>query len=110
VLEYALKVDTTSRNWRFYVQAYNNDNTITADQLFVEADYISSYDDDTEYTIATVKSTNTVVARSSTTDWSQYIETGTITPATSGILRLRIKISYYDSDAEIFIDPKPYNP
>jgi len=100
---------STQKTWRYYVQNYSCGN-LSSTQIWLKLEYVDSFDDTSEYTITTVLSDESVVERTSNTDWSQYIEVPSITPATSSKVRIKCYVSIYDSDGRIYIDPKVENP
>lgn len=105
VFEHRFKVDTTSRNYRYYVQA--DALAITdADEFFIEAEYVDQYDASDEYHMTTVRSDETITARSGVTDWTQYIEVTGIQSAVAGWVTIRLYCGIYDADGSIYVDPK----
>jgi len=94
--------DTSSYTYRFYCQA--NALSTTAAEVFVKATYVDAYDDTSEYHYGTVKSTQTISARSGADDWSQYIEV-TVQLAVAGCVELEILTGFYDADGILYIDP-----
>jgi hypothetical protein len=101
IFEHEFEVSTGSQTYRYYVQA---EGVVTAEQLFIEAEYVSSYDDSSEYTITIVKSDEAITARDDATDWDQYIEV-TVNPAVASKLRIKCYCSYYHATNKIYIDP-----
>lgn len=102
VFTHEFEMDTTSRSYRYYVQA---EDGIAADELWLEAEYVSAYDDDSEYVIATQKSDEAITVRSGADDWSQYIEVTGIAPAVASKVRIKCYCSYYHATNAIYIDP-----
>jgi hypothetical protein len=110
IRDYAVEVfchefeaDTSSKSYRYYVQCVE---AVSADELWLECEYVNSYDDTTEYTITTVVSDETITARSGADDWDQYIEVTGIQPAVASKVRIRGMCAYYHATAVIYIDPK----
>lgn len=106
VFVHEFEVNTTSKNYRYYVQA---EGIVTADQLWIEVEYVSAYGGITKYVISKVDSDEAITARSGADDWSQYIEVTGIQPAAYGFSKVRIKCfcSYYHAVNKIYIDPNP---
>ena len=77
-------------------------NTLTADELYLEAMYLSSATDGTQ---TVIKSVQTVDPRSSASDWSQGLSV-TITPAQTGFVFFQIKLSKYESGALLYVWPE----
>lgn len=102
VFTHEFEVDTASKSYRYYVQA---EDGIAADELWLEAEYVSAYDDDSEYIIATQKSDEAITVRSGADDWSQYIEVTGIAPAVASKVRIKCYCSYYHATNAIYIDP-----
>jgi len=93
---------------KYYVQYHDDDgggNTLAATDIWLEAEYIDSYDDTSEYTITTTKSDETISARDNASDWDQYLEIDSITPATDSKIRIKCYVPFYHADDKIYIDP-----
>ena len=97
------EVDDTPKSYRYYVQA---EGAVAADELWIEVEYVSSYDDTSEYTITKAISTNSISARSGAGDWSQFLEVNNITPAVASKVRIKCYCRYYHATNKIYIDPQ----
>ena len=104
VFTHEFETDTTSKSYRYYVQC--KDLSLTADELWLEVEYVDSYDDTSEYTITKEVSDEACSLRSGVSDWSQYIEVTGVQPAVASKVRIRCFVAKYDSDGYIYIDPK----
>ena len=80
-----------------------NDTTAT-DDIYLQAEYVKSYDDTSEYTQAIATSTEIDILDAADADDWDYLEV-TVNPATESKVRLWLKISKYETD-DIFIDPQ----
>lgn len=112
VFRHEYVVDTTARTWRYYVQN-NNCGLLSATQLWMKLEYVSDYDDTSEYVMETIVSDETVANRANNNDWTQFIEVPNITPAVTGDDSPNVRITCYISKNcanEIYIDPKVVNP
>ena len=87
-----------SKTYRFYVQSTFG---LDADDLVLSAEYLDSAVDTGT---ATTESSNAVSARTSITDWSQYVEV-TVQPARDGWVRFNMSLFKYSSGGQVFIDP-----
>jgi hypothetical protein len=94
-------VASVSKTYTFKLQSTFS-GTLTADDIFLEAYYLSSATDGTQ---TLVKSTETVAPRSDSADWSQELSV-TVTPAQTGIVFFQIKLSKYESGAKLYIWPE----
>lgn len=101
LLDYSFAVDTTQRTYRVYVQ---RSSIAALAKLRLEALYVDSYDDDSEYHLATAYSDESVAERSGADDWSQYVEV-TVQPAVSSVVKIRLDVSWYDDTSYLYIDP-----
>ena len=103
IFEHEFQVDDTSKDYRYYVQSMG---ALTSDNLWIEVEYVAEYDDDSEYVMKTVSSSDSVSARSDQDDWSQYIEVTGIQPATASKVRIKCYCNYYHATNKVYIDPK----
>jgi hypothetical protein len=103
VFTHEFEVDDTPKNYRYYVQA---EGAVAADELWIELEYVSSYDDTSEYTITRVVSVEAISARSGADDWSQFLEINNITPAVASKVRIKCYCRYYHATNKIYIDPQ----
>jgi len=103
VFVHEFEATAESKNYRYYVQSQG---ALTADQIWLECEYVAAYDDSSEYVIKKVESDEAIAARSGTTDWSQYLEVTGIQPAVASKVRIRLKCRYYHATNKIFVDPK----
>ena len=102
-----INADAGSQTFKFWL--YNdtgvtlNDTTAT-DDIYLQAEYVKSYDDTTEYTMATATSAEIdILDAASASDWD-YLQV-TIVPAVESKVRLWLRISKYEAN-DIFIDPQ----
>lgn len=103
IFDHEFEVDDTTKSFRYYVQA---EGAVTADELYIELEYVSAYDDTSEYVNTKVVSTDSISARSGADDWSQYIEVNNITPAVASKVRIKLYCGYYHATNKIYIDPQ----
>lgn len=104
LFEHEFETDTISKSYRYYVQC--KDLSLTALELWLEVEYVDSYDDTSEYTITKEESDETCSLRSGVSDWTQYIEVTGIAPVTASKVRIRCFVAKYDADGLIYIDPE----
>ena len=97
------KVDDTSKNYRYYIQA---EGAVAASELWIEIEYVNSYNSTSRYMMGKVISGEAISVRSGPGDWSQYIEINNITPAVASKIRIRCYCSYYHATNKIYVDPK----
>jgi len=102
IFDHEFEATTDSRRYRYYVQA---EGAVAATELWIEVEYVSSFDDTTEYVIKKVTSDEGITIRGDETDWSQYIEVGGIKPAVGSTVRIKCYCSFYDATNKIYIDP-----
>lgn len=93
-----------SKDYRYYVQA---EGAVTAEQLFIECEYLSAYDDASEYVIKKVTSDEAITTRDDAGDWDQYIEVTGIQPVVASKVRITCYCTYYHATNKIYIDPLP---
>jgi hypothetical protein len=105
VFTHEFEVNTEPKTYRYYVQA---EGTVSADRLYLRAEYVSNYQSNARYDITNVVSDESITVRSGADDWSQYIEV-TVQPVAFGLSKVRIKCycSYYHASNKIYIDPNP---
>jgi len=96
----------TIKFWLFNDVGATLNNTTATDNIFLEATYVDSYDDTTEYTQTRVFSTEIDIADSASADDWDYLQVS-VNPATASKVRVMLKISYYDTTGDILIDPQP---
>lgn len=96
--------DTSSQDYRVYMQA-DAMSVTDADIVFMEAEYISGYDDAGEYVYSIIRSDETISQRSGASDWSQYLEAAGVQPAVAGWVKIKLYIGFYDSDGTLYADP-----
>lgn len=104
VFEHEFETGVSSKSYRYYVQC--KALSLTAAELWLEVEYVDSYDDTTKYTITKEVSDETCSLRSDAEDWTQYIEVTGIAPAVASKVRIRCFVAKYDADGLIFIDPQ----
>jgi hypothetical protein len=102
VFIHEFEATTDSRRYRYYVQS---EKGVLASELWIEVEYVSAYDDATEYVIRKVTSDEGIAIRGGVTDWSQYIEVEDIEPAVGSTVRIKCYCSFYDATDKIYIDP-----
>ena len=102
VFSHEFEATTDSKSYRYYVQSMA---ILTAAQLWIEVEYVNSYDDTTEYTFATQKSDETFTVRADADDWAEYMEVTGIEPAIGSKVRIKCYCSYYHATNKIYIDP-----
>lgn len=107
--EYIIDTDTTSRNYKFWI--YNDSgvtlNATTAmDDIWLEAEYVKSYNDTSEYTNMKEYSTETSILDAADADDWDSLNVTAIAPAVSSQVRLRIYWSKYLAATNVFIDPE----
>ena len=101
-----INADSGSQTFKFWL--FNNTgvtlNTAATDDVYLQAEYVKSYDDTTEYTMAIATSTETgILQNGGVTDWD-YL-TVACNPATASKVRLWLCCRVYDAQ-DIFIDPQ----
>jgi hypothetical protein len=102
IFTHEFEATTDSRRYRYYV---NSEKAVLASELWIEVEYVSAYDDATEYVIKKVRSDEAITIRGDATDWSQYIEVEDIEPAVGSTVRIKCYCSFYDATDKIYIDP-----
>ena len=93
---------TDSKNYRYYVQC---EGIVTVAQLYIIAEVVNSYDDDSEYTMTTQQSDEAFTARADANDWAEYMEVTGIQPAVASKVRIKCYCSFYHATQNIYIDP-----
>lgn len=88
-------------NFRFYVQSTTD--AMTSSNFWLECEYIDSYTAQ-GYHKTIIRSTNSVSARANSSDWTQYLETGSFTPAAAGWVVIRIFDNLYSTNKK-YVDP-----
>ena len=79
-------------------------DTAATDDVYLQAEYVKSYDDTSEYTMAIATSTEIdILDAGAASDWD-YLQV-TINPAVESKVRLWLCIRIYDTN-DIFIDPQ----
>lgn len=104
IFVHEFEVDTSSKSYRYYVQA---EGALTSDEIFLLCEYVSSYDDTSEYTYTEVYSDEAITARTGADDWSQYIEVTGIQPAITSKVRIKCFYKYYHATNKTYVDPNP---
>jgi len=95
-----------AKNYRYYIQTVD---AIVSGDLVLQVEYVSGYGDAaTEYNLVKSLVTGAIAARANINDWSQYLETGNITPIAGTKVRLTLKTDYYHATAtyDFWIDPQ----
>jgi hypothetical protein len=106
VFTHEFEVNNESKNYRYYVQC---PGSVPADELWIEAEYVSEYTGQSRYVHSKVQSDEAISARTGADDWSNYIEVTGIQPDTPGLSKVRIRCycAYYHASNKIYIDPNP---
>ena len=91
-----------AKNFKFYVQSVTD--TLTSSDLWLECEYIIASTAQ-GYLKTIVTSSESITARSSASDWSQFISTGNITVAAASWVTLRIFCNKYSANKR-YVDPK----
>jgi hypothetical protein len=104
IFEHEFEASTDTKNYRYYVQA---EGIVTASELWIECEYVSVYEDDSEYIVTKVASDEAFTARADAADWAEYLEVTGITPAVASKVRIKCYCSYYHATNKIYIDPLP---
>lgn len=73
--------------------------------IWLELEYVSRYDDNTEYTILKEYSAQTNIADAADADDWDYLEITSITPATASKVRIICRCRHYTASGDIFVDP-----
>jgi hypothetical protein len=93
---------SVAKNYKFYVQS--DTISLTSNQIWIEYEYVNAYDDSDKYGYTFGKSDESVTVRNDADDWTQYVETGNIQPATPGVVTIRMFTSAYHATNLIFAD------
>jgi hypothetical protein len=104
IFTHEFEATTDNRRYRYYVQA---EGAVLASELWMEVEYVNSYDDTSEYTIKKLTSDQAITQRVDASDWSQYLEVLNVNPALASKVRIKIYCSYYHATNKIYIDPLP---
>jgi len=102
LFEHEFEATTDSKDYRYYVQA---EGAVTADDLYIRVEYVSSNNGTSEYTHTTVVSDEAINVRSGSTDWDNYIEVTGIAPSVASKVRIKCYCGYYHAANKIYIDP-----
>ena len=89
-----------SKTYRFYVQSTFVELLTTNFKLY--ADYLSG---SSPPAFTTISSTQAIVTRTGTTDWSQYVEV-TVNPIADGWVDLYVRLMKYESGQAVYLDPE----
>jgi len=103
IFEHEFEATTDTKDYRYYVQAVG---IVTAAELWIEVEYVSAYDDTSEYRHTRVVSSNAFTARADAEDWAEYMEVTGITPVIGSKVRIKCYCTYYNATNKIYIDPK----
>lgn len=90
---------------------YNNlgqtlNDTTAKDNVYLEAEYVDSYDDTTEYTTTKSYSEQIDIADATNADDWDYLQV-TVAPVTASKVRVKLICSIYDAADYFLIDPEP---
>jgi hypothetical protein len=102
IFEHEFEATTDTKNYRYYVNA---EEAVAADELWIEVEYVSAYDDASEYVNSKVASIESISQQADNEDWTQYMEVTGIAPATDSKVRIKCYCRYYHATAKIYIDP-----
>jgi hypothetical protein len=91
----------STQNFKFYVQSVTD--ALTSADLWLECEYIDSSTAQ-GYHKTIVTSSESITARSTSSDWTQFISTGNITVAAAGWVYLRIFCNKYSANKR-YVDP-----
>jgi len=103
VFVHEFEADTSSLSYRYYVQSMA---IVTAAQLWIEVEYVVTYDDDTEYVISKQVSDEAFTVRADANDWAEFMEVTAIQPAVASKVRIKCYCSFQHASDKIYIDPK----
>jgi hypothetical protein len=103
IFEHEFEATTDSKNYRYYVNA---EEAVAATELWIEVEYVSGYDDTTEYVMKKVVSVEAISQQADNEDWTQYMEVVGITPAVASKVRIKCYCSFYHATGKTYIDPK----
>ena len=102
IFEHVYSATDASKTYKYYVQSIG---ALANTEIRLEATYVDSYDDTSEYTQTAIYSTEAVTARSDQADWDQYLSV-TVDPAVASLVRIKLVAAYYHATNLIYIDPK----
>lgn len=107
VLEYHINVTAAAHTFKIWL--YNDsgitlNDTTARDDTYLELEYISSYDDTTEYTWNKVYSTEIDILDAADADDWDYLQVGA-TPVVAGKVILRLYYNKYLAATNVFFDP-----
>jgi hypothetical protein len=101
---YTTAAETTFKYWIYNDTGETLNDTNAVEDIFLVAEYVSAYDDTSEYVIDRVYSTQIdILNAADATDWD-YLEV-TLTPAVASTVRLYIMVNKYDPSLYVYIDP-----
>lgn len=103
LFEHEFEATTDSKSYTYYMQC--KDMTTTSSELYIEVDYVDSYDDASEYTMKKVRSTQSLSLRTGVSDWTRLLSVAAIAPAVASKVWVRCFMRKYDADGHLFIDP-----
>ena len=96
----------TIKFWLFNDLGQTLNDTTATDNVYLEAEYVDSYDDVTEYTMTKAYSTEIDIADATDADDWNYLQV-TVNPATASKVRVRLIVTAYDAADYFLVDPKP---
>jgi len=108
VMEHEIQAVTGSQTFKYWI--YNDalgtlNGTNADDNVHLEAEYVKSHDDTSEWTMAKALSTETSIASAADADdWDSL--SVTINPAVASKVRLRIYVAKQHATGVLFIDPQ----
>jgi hypothetical protein len=110
LLEHEIEATTASKSYRYWI--FNNamgtlNDTTAYDNIYLSAEYITAYDDTTEYIVKTIYSSQIDIANAANADDWDYLEVTGVAPATASKVRLSIYVGAYSATGTIYIDPCP---
>lgn len=109
IFTHEFEATTDSKSYKYWIfnntgSTINNGNAKL--DIFLECEYVSAYDDTTEYVFTKQYSTQATIAnRQNANDWD-YLEVTSIAPAVASKVRIKCYASFDPGAAgELFIDP-----
>jgi hypothetical protein len=104
-----ISATTLSQSYRVWI--YNRamgtlNDTTAKDNIWMQVEYIKSYDDTSEYVVGTSASTQIDIANSAnSSDWD-YLEVTNVAPSVADKVRITVYVNAYHATGMIYIDPK----
>jgi len=108
VFEHEFEAATDSKSYKYWLYNDTGDTLNDGDakgSIFLELEYVDSYDDTSEYTMTKVYSDEASIADAADADDWDYLEVTGIAPATASKVRITCYCGHYTAAGDIFIDP-----